>query len=58
MILISPSSPVRNQAGDVKKDLVDVHGANLHLVDGKIGKAGRACAEASEENDWYVVTTF
>lgn len=46
------------QAGDVKKDLVEAHGADLHLVEGKISEAGAAFKEAREEHGWYSVTTF
>jgi threonine synthase len=49
---------LNHQAGDVKKDLVEAHGATLHLVDGKIGAAGAAFVEARDEHDWYSVATF
>lgn len=46
------------QAGDIKKDLVEAHGAELHLVEGAIDSAGSACTEAIEDNGWYTVATF
>jgi threonine synthase len=46
------------QAGDVKKDLIEAHGAELHIREGTIDDAGAAFAEAKEENGWYTVTTF
>lgn len=49
---------LNHQAGDVKKDLIVAHGATLHLVDGKIGDAGRAFTEACEDHGWYSVATF
>ena len=49
---------LNEQAGSVKKDLVRVHGATLHLVDGKIDDAGAAFGEAREEHGWYSVATF
>jgi threonine synthase len=49
---------LNHQAGEVKKDLVRAHGADLHLVDGKITDAGAAFNEARVENGWYSVATF
>jgi threonine synthase len=49
---------LNHQAGEVKKEMVRVHGAQLHLSDGKIGDAGSAFQEAREENGWYSVKTF
>jgi threonine synthase len=49
---------LNEQAGDVKKDLVRTHGADLHLTEGKIESAGAAFAEAGEEHGWYSVATF
>jgi len=49
---------LNHQAGSVKKDLVDAHGAHLHLVDGKIRNAGAEFSEAHDEHGWYSVTTF
>lgn len=49
---------LNHQAGEVKKDLVEAHGAHLHLVDGKIRNAGAAFSEARDEHGWYSVTTF
>jgi threonine synthase len=46
------------QAGEVKKDMVRAHGADLHLVDGKITDAGAAFNEARKEHGWYSVATF
>ncbi|MFB6229354.1 MAG: threonine synthase [Halobacteriales archaeon] len=46
------------QAGEVKKDLVRAHGADLHLVDGKITDAGAAFNGARAENGWHSVATF
>jgi threonine synthase len=49
---------LNHQAGHVKKDLVDVHGATLHLHEGKIDDAGAAFSEARAEHGWYSVKTF
>lgn len=49
---------LNHQAGDVKKDLVESHGAHLHLVDGKIRDAGAAFTEERDEHGWYSVATF
>jgi len=49
---------LNHQAGDVKKDLVRAHGAELHLQEGKIGDAGAAFAEAREREGWYSLKTF
>ena len=49
---------LNHQAGEVKKNLVRAHGADLHLVDGKITDAGAAFNEARAENGWYSVATF
>ena len=49
---------LNHQAGDVKKDLVEAHGAHLHLSEGKIDRAGAAFAEAREANGWDTVATF
>jgi threonine synthase len=49
---------LNHQAGEVKKDLVRAHGADLHLVDGKITDAGAAFGEAREEHGWHSVATF
>jgi len=49
---------LNHQAGDVKQDMVRVHGANLHLQEGKIGDAGAAFREAKAEHGWYSVATF
>ncbi|MFB6311550.1 MAG: threonine synthase [Salinirussus sp.] len=46
------------QAGNVKQHMVRVHGAELHLVDGKIDDAGAAHAEAVAGTDWHSVATF
>ncbi len=49
---------LNHQAGDVKKNLVRAHGATLHLVEGKIGDAGAAFADARDEHGWHSVATF
>jgi len=49
---------LNHQAGQVKKDLVEAHGAELHLRDGKIDDAGAAFGEACTEHGWYSVKTF
>lgn len=49
---------LNHQAGSVKKDLVEAHGATLHLTDGKIGNAGAAFSKAVEEEGYYSVATF
>jgi threonine synthase len=49
---------LNHQAGDLKKDLVRAHGADLRLVEGKIGDAGAAFADAREREGFYSVATF
>jgi threonine synthase len=49
---------LNHQAGDLKKNLVETHGATLHLVDGKIGDAGAAFMEDVEKHGYYSVATF
>lgn len=49
---------LNHQAGEMKKDLVRVHGGELNLIDGKITEAGEAFEQAREEHDWYSVSTF
>jgi threonine synthase len=49
---------LNHQAGQVKKDLVRAHGAELYLVEGKIGDAGAAFEERRREEGWYSVATF
>lgn len=49
---------LNHQAGELKKDLIRLHDADLHLVDGNITDAGSAFDEAREEHGWYSVATF
>lgn len=49
---------LNHQAGEVKKEMVRVHGADLHLSDGKIDDAGAAFQKGREEHGWYSVKTF
>lgn len=49
---------LNHQAGGIKKDLVEAHGAHLQLNEGKIGDAGAAFEDARDEHGWYSVTTF
>lgn len=49
---------LNRQAGDLKKQLVRAHGANLHLSEGKIGEAGSAFTTERAEHGWYTVATF
>jgi threonine synthase len=49
---------LNHQAGEVKKDFVRVHGANLHLQAGKIGDASASFSEKKAEHGWYSVATF
>lgn len=46
------------QAGELKKDFVRLHGADLHLCKGKITEAGAKFNEERRENGWYSVATF
>ncbi|UTF52654.1 threonine synthase [Natronosalvus rutilus] len=46
------------QSNDIQKTMVEAHGADLHLVDGKLDKAGGKFGELSDENGWYTVATF
>jgi threonine synthase len=49
---------MNHQAGNIQKQMTDAHGANLHLVDGKLPEAGAAFMEDLEANDRYSVATF
>lgn len=49
---------VNHQAGGVQKTMTELHGADVHLVDGKLPEAGSAFADALERNDGYSVATF
>lgn len=46
------------QSNDIQKTLVQAHGAELHLVEGKLEKAGDRFSELREEHGWYTVATF
>lgn len=46
------------QSNDIQKTMVEAHGADLHLVDGKLDKAGGRFGELRDEHDWYTVATF
>lgn len=46
------------QSGDIQKILVQAHGAKLHLVDGKLEKAGEHFAELCKKHGWYTIATF
>ncbi|WP_254533974.1 threonine synthase [Natrinema gelatinilyticum] len=46
------------QSSDIQKTMVEAHGANLHLVDGKLNKAGGKFGDLRDEHDWYTVATF
>lgn len=49
---------LNHQAGELKKEMVRVHGAELHLTEGKIGDAGAAFRDARDDHGWYSVATF
>ncbi|MFP9061663.1 threonine synthase [Natrialbaceae archaeon A-chndr2] len=49
---------LNHQAGDLKKDLVEAHGAELHLADGKIGDAADVFAQDVETHGYSSVATF
>ena len=47
------------RAGFVNKAMVNVHGGDLSVVEGRIGDAGAALDDAlAEHEDWYPVQTF
>lgn len=46
------------QSNDIQKNLVQAHGADLHLVDGKLQKAGERFSQMREKHEWYTVSTF
>ncbi|WP_312908350.1 threonine synthase [Natronosalvus caseinilyticus] len=46
------------QSNDIQKTMVEAHGADLHLVDGKLDKAGGKFGELRDEKGWYTVATF
>ncbi len=48
-----------SRAGFTNKAMVNVHGGDLTVVEGRIGDAGEAYADAMDEHDdWYSVKTF
>jgi len=47
-----------SRANFVNKAMVNVHGGDLTVVEGRIGDAGAAFEEALEDEDWYPVQTF
>jgi threonine synthase len=49
---------LNHQAGSVKKNMVRVHGAELHLCEGKLSDAGERFQQAREQEGWYSVATF
>lgn len=47
------------RAGYIQKAMTEVHGGDLHIVEGEITDAGAAYADAMEAHpDWYSVKTF
>ncbi|MFH5798171.1 threonine synthase [Haladaptatus sp. CMAA 1911] len=47
------------RSGFTNKAMVNVHGGDMTVVEGRIGDAGAAYADAmEEEDDWYSVKTF
>ncbi|WP_232701164.1 threonine synthase [Halobacterium wangiae] len=48
-----------SRAGFTNKAMVNVHGGDMTIVEGRIGDAGAAYADAMDDNDdWYSVKTF
>ncbi len=48
-----------SRAGFTNKAMVNVHGGDMTIVEGRIGDAGAAYQDAiAEHDDWYSVTTF
>ncbi|WP_135851615.1 threonine synthase [Halorussus salinus] len=48
-----------SRSGFTNKAMVNVHGGDLTVVEGRIGDAGEAYADAMEQHDdWYSVKTF
>jgi threonine synthase len=48
-----------SRAGFTNKAMVNVHGGDMTIVEGRIGDAGGAYADAMEDHDdWYSVKTF
>ena len=48
-----------SRAGFTNKAMVNVHGGDMTIVEGRIGDAGAAYADAMDEHDdWYSVKTF
>src|SRR6056297_455095 len=48
-----------SRAGFTNKAMVNVHGGDLTVVEGRIGDAGEAYADAmADHDDWYSVKTF
>ena len=46
------------RAGYTQKAMVEVHGGELHVVEGEITDAGAAYAERMADEDWYSAKTF
>lgn len=47
-----------SRSGFTNKAMVNVHDGDLTVVEGRIGDAGEAYADAMEDEDWYSVKTF
>ena len=48
-----------SRAGFTNKAMVNVHGGDMNIVEGRIGEAGAAYDEAIDDHDdWYSVQTF
>ena len=46
------------RAGYTQKAMVEIHGGELHVVEGEITDAGAGYAERMEQEDWYSTKTF
>src|SRR6056297_1102489 len=47
-----------SRAGFTNKAMVNVHGGDMRVVEGRIGDAAAAYEDAMADNDWYSVQTF
>src|SRR6056297_173763 len=55
---LDPHVFLPTRAGFTNKAMVNVHGGDMTVVEGRIGDAAAAYEDAMADEDWYPVTTF
>jgi threonine synthase len=49
---------VPSRANFVNKAMINVHGGDMNVVEGRFSDAAAVCADAMESNDWYPTSSF